>query len=127
MPNAPRYRRRYKVVDKRPTAAARGYDSRWQEARREFLRSHPLCAKHFADGKLVPAMIVDHVVPHKGDYKLFWDRNNWQSLCKRCHDYKTATEDGGFGRPIREASKIRQFDESPLASAVCEESAGLLG
>jgi 5-methylcytosine-specific restriction endonuclease McrA len=22
---------------------------------------------------------------------LFWDKTNWQALCKRCHDQKTAT------------------------------------
>lgn len=27
-----------------------------------------------------------------GDSKLFWDRTNWQSLCKPCHDRKTMTE-----------------------------------
>jgi len=31
--------------------------------------------------------------------KLFWDRNNWQSMAKACHDRKTAAEDGGFGNP----------------------------
>lgn len=44
------------------------------------------------------AEVVDHIVPHKGDLSLFWSRSNWQSLCKRCHDIKTAMEDGGFGR-----------------------------
>ncbi|WP_143035082.1 HNH endonuclease [Marininema mesophilum] len=28
---------------------------------------------------------------------LFWDKDNWQSLCKRCHDRKTAIEDGRWG------------------------------
>lgn len=28
---------------------------------------------------------------------LFWDRTNWQGLCKQCHSRKTAAEDGGFG------------------------------
>jgi 5-methylcytosine-specific restriction protein A len=42
--------------------------------------------------------VVDHKVPHRGDMKLFWDRNNWQSMAKECHDRKTASEDGGFGR-----------------------------
>lgn len=41
---------------------------------------------------------VDHIIPHKGDPELFWDQDNWQSLCKPHHDRKTATEDGGFGR-----------------------------
>nr|WP_292832122.1 HNH endonuclease signature motif containing protein [Mesorhizobium sp.] len=33
--------------------------------------------------------------------RLFWDRSNWQPLCKPCHDRKTATSDGGFGREGR--------------------------
>jgi 5-methylcytosine-specific restriction protein A len=47
------------------------------------------------------ATVVDHKIPHKGDMKLFWDRSNWQSLCKCHHDIKTATEDGGFGHSLK--------------------------
>jgi 5-methylcytosine-specific restriction protein A len=43
--------------------------------------------------------VVDHIIPHKGDKDLFWDSNNWQPLCKTCHDEKTAREDGAFGNP----------------------------
>ena len=39
------------------------------------------------------ATVVDHIVPHRGDPKLFWDTDNWQALCKQCHDHKTMTED----------------------------------
>ncbi|MGN8738508.1 HNH endonuclease signature motif containing protein [Bilifractor sp. HCP3S3_D3] len=42
---------------------------------------------------LHPATVVDHIVPHRGDPKLFWDRSNWQALCKRCHDKKTRKYD----------------------------------
>jgi len=49
------------------------------------------------------ARIVDHVIPHRGDQELFWDTSNWQPLCKRCHDVKTAGEDGGFGNRARGA------------------------
>ena len=45
----------------------------------------------------MPATVVDHIIPHKGDMDIFWDEDNWQPLCKRCHDQKTATENGGFG------------------------------
>lgn len=24
---------------------------------------------------------------------MFWDKSNWQPLCKKCHDKKTMTED----------------------------------
>ena len=44
-------------------------------------------------GKYVKATVVDHMVPHRGDEKLFWDRSNWRALCKRCHDKKTGNED----------------------------------
>ncbi|NMA84113.1 MAG: HNH endonuclease [Epulopiscium sp.] len=36
---------------------------------------------------------VDHIKPHKGNEDLFYDINNLQSLCKSCHDRKTAKED----------------------------------
>lgn len=82
----------------RPSAAKRGYDSRWQRESRQFLNRHPLCAECERNGKVSAATVVDHIEPHKGNQKLFWDRRNWQPLCKRCHDRKTSIEDGGFGR-----------------------------
>lgn len=47
----------------------------------------------FQIGEMVKATVVDHIIPHRGDQKLFWDQRNWQSLCKQCHDRKTLTED----------------------------------
>ncbi|TIX60322.1 MAG: HNH endonuclease, partial [Mesorhizobium sp.] len=32
-----------------------------------------------------PANVVDHIKPHRGDMRLFWNRANWQPLCTRCH------------------------------------------
>ncbi|MNK92917.1 HNH endonuclease [compost metagenome] len=82
---------------RRGTAAQRGYSSQWRKARLGFLRKHPLC-KHCQDKeRLTEATVVDHIKPHKGDKALFWERDNWQPLCKKCHDIKTAREDGGFG------------------------------
>jgi 5-methylcytosine-specific restriction protein A len=43
-------------------------------------------------GRLEPAIIVDHIVPHRGDPVLFWDEGNWAAMCKPCHDGKTARE-----------------------------------
>ena len=88
------YCHKHKRIDiDRPSANSRGYNHRWQKARLSYLKSNPICCR--CDEA---ATVVDHVVPHRGDYERFWDMNNWQSLCKRCHDIKTATEDGGFGR-----------------------------
>jgi 5-methylcytosine-specific restriction protein A len=44
-----------------------------------------VCCK--ANGQHVPAELVDHIVPHKGDYALMWDEANWQSLCGWCHGH----------------------------------------
>jgi 5-methylcytosine-specific restriction protein A len=76
----------------RPSAARRGYGPRWRRARAAFLARHPLCAACQAQGRVVPATVVDHVVPHRGDQKLFWDTGNWAPACKPCHDAKTARE-----------------------------------
>lgn len=83
--------------DKRKTSE-RGYGWKWQQARAAFL-SRPesvLCRMCEAQGRVTEATVVDHIVPHKGDSKLFWDRSNWQPLCKPCHDSaKKAMEMGG--------------------------------
>ena len=73
----------------RGNANYRGYDRQWREARRRFLQLNPLCVKCMERGMLTPATVVDHVIPHRGDRKLFWDEQNWQPLCKECHDKKT--------------------------------------
>ena len=77
----------------------RGYDHHWRKARLEHLDAEPLCCHCTKRGYVVPADVVDHIQPHKGNSLLFWDRRNWQSLCNSCHSYKTATEDRGTWNP----------------------------
>ena len=74
----------------------------WRRMRARQLRDFPLCAECIRHGKVTAATEVDHITPHKGDAKLFFDKRNLQSLCKRCHSAKTAREDGGFGNVLRE-------------------------
>lgn len=31
-------------------------------------------------------LVADHVIPHRGDRAMFFDRTNLQCLCKACHD-----------------------------------------
>jgi len=62
------------------------YTYRWQQERKRFLAMRPLCRRCEHKGKVEIATVVDHIIPHGGDPKLFWDRSNWQPLCKRCHD-----------------------------------------
>lgn len=74
----------------RPTAAARGYDRQWRKARLVWLAEHPLCEHCLAEERVTPATVVDHRIDHQGQADpLFWDRTNWQSLCKSHHDRKT--------------------------------------
>lgn len=75
------------------SAARRGYGKAWQRESKRFLRAHPLCVLCARQGRYVKATVVDHIVPHRGDERLFWDESNWQPLCKPCHDKKTFTED----------------------------------
>jgi len=92
MPNLPS-KHRVKTASQakpRPTAAGRGYNYRWQRARLAFLAEHPLCATCKANGLTAGAEVVDHKTPHRGDQELFWDRSNWQPLCRKCHSEKTA-------------------------------------
>lgn len=85
----------------RGSSAKRGYGRKWQNYRKTYLAEHPLCVHCKKKGRVMPATVVDHIKPHHGDYDLFWEPGNHQAICKRCHDIKTATEDGGFGRDKR--------------------------
>lgn len=64
----------------------RGYTWAWTKARNAYIARHPLCVFCAREGRDTLAAVVDHIVPHRGDKALFWDVNNWQSLCKLHHD-----------------------------------------
>lgn len=72
-----------------------GYGGKWQRLRLSFLKKNPLCVFCQRQGKVTEAKVVDHIIPHNGDQKLFWDQKNWQPLCKSCHSSaKQAHEHG---------------------------------
>lgn len=79
----------------RPNANKRGYDGKWRKESKMYLQANPLCVHCQQQGKIVLAECVDHIVPHKGNMRLFWDVSNWQSLCNSCHSRKTVKEDMG--------------------------------
>lgn len=71
--------------------------ARWRHPiyglRARVLREQPFCAgpgcrRLLVDGRDGNAD-VDHIVPHRGDPQLFWDRANLQGLCHTCHASKT--------------------------------------
>jgi 5-methylcytosine-specific restriction protein A len=83
---------RSEVARDRGSSTAQGYGVRWRKARREYLAAHPLCAECERGGRVEAATVVDHIVPHRGDYELFWNERNWQSLCATHHQIKTNKE-----------------------------------
>ncbi|POP53077.1 HNH endonuclease signature motif containing protein [Zhongshania marina] len=86
------------------------YCYKWQQAAKGFLRRNPWCADHKARGVYVTATVVDHKVAHRGDMKLFWDKNNWQGLCGHCHDsHKQRLEKSG----VQVGSDVNGFPLDP--------------
>jgi len=86
--------------DQRLSARQRGYDRRWEKARKVFLLDNPLCIDCLANGIAKSATDVDHDEPHRGDMVKFWDESNWRARCHECHSTKTALEDGAFGHGV---------------------------
>jgi 5-methylcytosine-specific restriction protein A len=79
-----------------------GYNlPRWRRLRRLHLQQHPLCVMCKAIGRITPAVVVDHIRPHKGDTQLFWDASNIQGLCQQHHDgSKQQIERTGYCRDV---------------------------
>ena len=82
---------------RRDKQAYKKYKSKKCRSFRElYLAVHPLCENfeechNFAEH-------VDHIKRIESeDDVLFYDENNLQALCKRCHSRKTAKQDGAFG------------------------------
>ncbi len=78
-------------------STARGYDRRWRAYRLQYLAEHPLCVKCKARDLITASSVVDHIVPHRGDERLFRDPNNHQALCETCHDSDKAREERAAG------------------------------
>lgn len=62
------------------------------------------CARRYPPGdprRRTRATDVDHIVPHNGDWAVFTDRGNLQSLCHACHSRKTMAEIRGKSEALR--------------------------
>lgn len=81
------------------TTAQRGYGGKWQRYRLKFLERNPLCVLCQEAGRVTAANVVDHIVDHRGDSKLFWATDNHRPLCASCHNRKTS--EGGIGSERR--------------------------
>lgn len=66
----------------------------WRRLRLRVLAEQPICDAC----NRAAATEVDHKNDHKGNWLLFYSRENVHGLCKPCHDKKTGQEHG-FGTP----------------------------
>src|SRR5262245_25859599 len=77
------------------------YSTRWDKESRWFRQKHPLCVECRKHGRVTASAVVDHIIPHHGNKGLFWDKNNWQALCIRCHNkHKRGVELRGFDHAV---------------------------
>lgn len=67
----------------------RGYDSVWEKLRTSIIQTKPLCRICLANGFVVSATEVDHIIPIKVKPNLRLVKSNLQSLCHSCHMQKT--------------------------------------
>lgn len=113
--SCPCERQRKAQADKRrPSARQRGYDSKWETAAKVFLMEHRKCA--CGCGRV--ADTVDHIVPHRGDMGLFWDRSNWQALAATCHSSKKQSLEAkarGRSRALADGGSDRWWHERKIS------------
>ncbi|SLN36704.1 HNH endonuclease [Aquimixticola soesokkakensis] len=67
---------------------------RWGVLQRDMFTCRT-CGRLEADTSL---LVADHITPHRGSEELFWDEQNLQCLCKRCHDTVKQREEKRGGR-----------------------------
>ena len=76
------------------------HNAQWAKIRSAKLSIDPLCAMCQAMGKATPATVVDHIIPHAGDWQLFTAIDNLQSLCATCHGVKRTEEHTGYSHAV---------------------------
>ena len=62
------------------------HSTRYRVAISIYKAEHPLCERCLRENRLVPVYIVHHKVPHEGNWEKFWDQDNWESVCNKCHE-----------------------------------------
>jgi len=72
------------------SARQRGYTSKWERYRKVYLAQpeNALCALRLDSRCAIKAQCIDHIIPHNGNYKLFWDEKNHQPACISCNSVK---------------------------------------
>ena len=92
----------------------------WQQVRPDYLRNHPLCELCLAEGKVVAAVDVHHIIPVESGHTLaemeqlcYDSANNLQALCIPHHikvhqDMRSHTTEG---HRQRQADRLEQWKD----------------
>lgn len=114
---APEVARR-EADQRRGSARARGYTSAWDKAADSHRRRSPICiyCEMGAWGeppRITAASLVDHLIPHRGDQAVFWNKADWISSCKPCHDGPKQAAERDPARLAALANAVRAFLARP--------------
>jgi 5-methylcytosine-specific restriction protein A len=107
------------------------HNESWRILREFVLSRDPLCKlqttdkckQHCGD----ESTVADHIRDHKGDTKLFYDRENLRGVCKPCHDRKTGETRGDSdpNAPVATGAEGKQWissmDSKALDAALARE------
>ncbi|WP_299821346.1 HNH endonuclease signature motif containing protein [uncultured Jannaschia sp.] len=88
--------------------------SNWKRLRLVKLAACPLCFICERRGRLVEATVVDHITPIRQGGPAFPELAGLMSLCKRCHDEKTASFDRARGNATGRRFKGCGADGNPV-------------
>ena len=79
---------------------------RWQRLRLLKLRVNPLCESCLHLGRIEPAVVVDHRIPISMAARLYPPLEGLASLCTRCHNAKTRSEQLGERDYLRKGCDV---------------------
>jgi 5-methylcytosine-specific restriction protein A len=98
MPSLPKPARRpwqpapqKKVYQQHAARDARYDGALWQAARKAQIARCPCCEACTRQGRVTAATVTDHITPVRLG-GAFYDAANHQSLCRACHQAKSASE-----------------------------------
>lgn len=73
----------------------------WTLSRMAQLTKQPWCERCLNRNVETPATVVNHRKAHKGDWKLFIDPDNHESVCEHCHNSEIQSEEmNGFTKEL---------------------------
>lgn len=82
------------------------YNKWWERYRLVFLNTNPRC---YACGE--KATVVDHLIPHKADFKLFWKMDNYIPMCDGDHSTVTNMFDRHHAGDMANPKKLKWLKE----------------